>query len=75
MTRLKLNQWLYNFFFFNFIVFSLFSNYLPLEKGLALRLNKYESPTDALSQVWLKLAQWFLRKGVFKFCHCIFALL
>ena len=39
--------------------FSLFRNYLPLEKGVALCLNKYEipSPKDALCQVWLKLAQ------------------
>ena len=51
--------------FFNFInVFSLFRNYLPLEKGGALHLNKFESPSpkDALCQVWLKLAQWFWRR-------------
>ena len=42
-------------------VFSLFHNYLPLEKGGALHLNKPQSPSpkDALCQVWLKLAQWF----------------
>ena len=36
----------------------------PLEKGVALHLNKLESPTpkDALCQVWLKLAQWFWRR-------------
>ena len=40
-------------------VFSLFRNYLPLEKGGPLHLNKLESPSpkDALCQVWLKLAQ------------------
>ena len=45
-------------------VFWLFRYYLPLEKGVALHLNKYESPLpkDALCQVWLKLAQWFLSK-------------
>ena len=46
--------------FFNFVnVFSQFHNYLPLEKGGALYLNKLESPSpkDALCQVWLKLAQ------------------
>ena len=45
-------------------VFSLFHNYLPLEKGGALHLNKLESPSskDALCQVWLKLAQWFWRR-------------
>ena len=39
-------------------VFSLFRNYLPLENGIALHLNKLESPSpkDALCQVWLKLA-------------------
>ena len=36
---------------------------LPLEKGMALHLNKFESssPMDALCQDWLKLAQWFSR--------------
>ena len=51
--------------FFNFVnVFSLFRNYLPLEKGRALHLNKLEFPLpkDALCQVWLKLAQWFWRR-------------
>ena len=35
--------------------------YLPLEKGVALHLNKLKSPLlkDALCQVWLKLAKWF----------------
>ena len=34
-----------------------------MEKGWAYHLNKLEppSPKDALSQVWLKLAQWFWR--------------
>ena len=37
-------------------VFSVFRNYLPLEKGEAIRLNKPEStsPEDALCEVWLK---------------------
>ena len=51
--------------FFNFVnVFSLFLNFLLLEKGRALHLNKIESPSpkDALCQVWLKLAKWFWRK-------------
>ena len=41
--------------------FSLFCNYLPLEKGGTLHLNKIESslPKDALCQVWLKLAMGF----------------
>mgnify|MGYP003684193043 CR=1 FL=1 len=51
--------------FFNFVnVFSLFRNYLPLEEGRALHLNKTESPSpkDALCQVWLKLTMWFWRR-------------
>ena len=51
--------------FFNFVnEFSLFRDYLPLEKGGALHLNKFESPSpkNALCQVWLKLAKWFLRR-------------
>ena len=50
---------------FNFVnVFSLFCNYLTVEEGMALCLNKLESPSpkDALCQVWLKLAKWFLRR-------------
>ena len=62
---LKLAQWFWRRRFYNFvIVFSLFRNYLPFEKDMALHLNKLESPSpkDALCQVWLKLAQWFLRR-------------
>ena len=61
----KLAQWFWKRRFLNFVnVFSLFRNYLPLEKGGALHLNKLESPSpkDALCQVWLKLAQWFWRR-------------
>ena len=56
--------------FFNFInVFLLFPNYLPLEKGGALHLNKLESPSpkDALCHVWVELAQWVLRRRFFNF--------
>ena len=44
---------------------SIYGNYLPLEKGGALHFNKLESPSckDALCQVSLKLAQWFLRRS------------
>ena len=62
---LKLAQWFWRRRFLNFVnVFSLFRNYLPLEKGRALHLYKLESPSpkDAMCQVWLKLAQWFWRK-------------
>ena len=51
--------------FFNFVnVYSLFHNYLPLEKGRALPLKKLEFPLskDALWQVWLKFAQRFWRR-------------
>ena len=56
---LKLAQWFWRRRFLNFVnVFSLIRNYLPLEKGGALHLNKLESPSpkDALCQVGLKLA-------------------
>ena len=45
-------------------VFSLFHNYLPLQRGRSLHLNKLESPSpkNALCQVWMKLAQWFWRR-------------
>ena len=58
--------------FFYFVnVFSLFHNYLPLEKGRALHLNKLEStsPKDAMYQVWLKLARWFWRSIFFNFVY------
>ena len=44
-------------------LFLLFHNYLPLEKGVALHLNKIESPSpkDALLQIWLKKAKLLLR--------------
>ena len=32
------------------------------------------SPKDALCQVWLKLAVWFLKKKIFKVCQCVFSL-
>ena len=59
---LKLALWFLRKRFINFVdVISLFPNYLPLEKGITLHLNKLEfpSPKDALYQVWLKLVQWF----------------
>ena len=51
---LKLAQWLWRRRFLNFVnLFSLIRNYLPLEKGVALHLNKIESPLlkDALSLI------------------------
>ena len=63
-VMLKLAHW-FGRRFLNFVnVFSVFRNYLPLDKGGALHLNKLESisPKDALCQVWLKLALWFWRR-------------
>ena len=55
---LKLAQWFWRRRFFKnfFKVFSLFRNYLPLEKGGVLHLKKLESPSprDTLCQVSLK---------------------
>ena len=52
-------------------IFSLFRFYLPLEYGTTLHLNKHDfpSPKDALCQVWLKLALWFLRRRFLKFVN------
>ena len=61
----KIAQWFWRRGFFNFVnVFSVFRNYLPSKKEGALHMIKVESPSpkDALSQVWLKLAQWFWRR-------------
>ena len=69
---LKLALWFWRRRFFNFVnVLLLFRNYLPLEKGRALHLNKLEfpSPKDALCQVWLKLAQWFWRRRFLNFVY------
>ena len=48
-----------------------FHYYLPLEKSMILHLNKddFPSPKDALYQVWLKLALWFLRRRFLKFVN------
>ena len=73
---LKLVQWFLRRFL-NFVnVFLLFRNYLTLEKGGVLHFNKLESPSpkDALCQVWLKLAQWFLRRRFLNFVN-VFLLL
>ena len=42
-----------------------------LKKRVALHLNKIEitSPKDILCQVWLKSAQWFLRRIFLNFVH------
>ena len=69
---LKLTQWFWRRRFFNFVnVFSLFRNYLSLEEGRALHLNKLKIPStkDDLCQVWLKLAMCFLRRRFFNFVN------
>ena len=69
---LKLAKWFWRRRFFNLVnVFSLFRNYLPLEKGGALHLNKRESPTPKLAscQVWSKLAPWFWIRIMFNFVN------
>ena len=74
---LKLAKWFWRRRFLNFVnVFSLFGNYLSLEKGGALYLNNLESPSpeDALFQVWLKLAKWFWRRRFFNFVN-VFSLI
>ena len=45
-------------------VISLLRNYLPLEKGGVIHVNKLESYSlnDVLCQVWLKLTRWFRRR-------------
>ena len=71
-TLLKLTQWFWRERFLIFVnVLLLLGNYLPLENGGALHLNNLESssPKDALCQVWLKLAQWFLRRWFFIFVN------
>ena len=74
---LKLAQWFWSRRFFNFVnVFSLCPNYLLLETGRALHLNKLESPLpkDNLCQVWLKLAWWFWRRSFFLTSSMYFSL-
>ena len=60
---LNVAQWFSRRRFSNFLhIFFLIPNYLPLEKGRALHLNKFKFtyPKDTLCQVWLKFTQCFL---------------
>ena len=62
---LKLAKWFLRSRFLNFAnLFSLFRNFFHLEQGVDFYFSKLEFPLykDALCQVWLKLAQWFLRR-------------
>ena len=57
--------------FLNFVnVFSLFHNYLPLEKSWALHLNKIESPLPYIGFVpsLVGFGLVVLEKKIFKFC-------
>ena len=48
--------------FLNFVnLFSLFLNYLPLEKGRALHLNKFESPSPKVLEKKLKIGKVYRR--------------
>ena len=51
----------------------LYSKYLPLQKGVALPLNKIEiqSFKDAVCQVWLKLTHWFWRRRFLNFVNLL----
>ena len=62
----KLAQWFWRRRFLNnFNIILHFRYYLPLEKGMALHMNKLESPLpkDALCQVLFKFVQWFWRRS------------
>ena len=68
---LKLTQWFWRRFL-NFVnVFSLFRNYLPLEKGGVLHLNKLESPStnDVFFQVLLKFGPVVLEEKFLNFVN------
>ena len=56
-------------------VFSLFHYYLPLEKGMALYLNKHELPSlkDTLCQVWMNWPTFSGEEDIFKLVN-IFSL-
>ena len=72
---LKLAQWRECCNFVN--EFSLFCNYLPLEKDGVLHLNKLISlsPKDVLYQVKLKLAKWFWRRKILSMYYRYFAII
>ena len=53
------------------ILFLLFHNYLPLEKGGVLHLNKLKSssPKAVLCQIWLKSTKWFITRRFLNFVN------
>ena len=63
--------------FLNFVdVFSLFRNYLPLEKGGRLHMKKIEFPSskDAFVPSLIEIGSVVLEKKICNFCQCIFAI-
>ena len=76
-SLVKLAQWFWRRRFLNFVnVFLLYHNYLPLEKGVALPLNKYESPSTKATLYQLSLVETgpLVLEKIFKFCQCSFAI-
>ena len=76
-SLVKLAPWFWRRRFLNFVnVFLLYHNYLPLEKDVALPLNKYESPStkDTLYQLSLVEIGPLVLEKIFKFCQCSFAI-
>ena len=65
---LKLAQWIWRRCFKFINVLSQFRNYLPLEKGRALHLNKLESPSP--KEAW---CQWFWRRRFLKGLYRVWA--
>ena len=71
---LKLVPWFWRRIFFNYVnIFLLFPNYLSLEMGIAIHLNRCKSLSlnDALCQIYLKLAPWFWRKRLLKIVYFV----
>ena len=77
LNWLKLAQWSWRRKFKNFAnVFSLFPKYLPLKKGMALPLNKFETQLfkDASCVTSLVEISAVVLKKIFKCGQCIFAI-
>ena len=74
-SLVEIGQWFLRRRFLNFVnVFSLFRKFLPLVTGMTIRLNIDQHmnplhPKDALYQVWLKMTQWFLKRGFLNFVN------
>ena len=69
--------WFFRKWFLKFVnIFSLFCYYLPLENGMALRLNSldFPSPKDDLALCLVEIGPLGLKKKIIKDCQCIFAI-